>query len=123
MWDFGDPVASERRFRAASRTATAVQAQVLQTQIARALGLQERYDEAEAVLRGILSEDEEVQVRIALERGRLLRSSGDPATAAPHFQWASDAAEAAGLDVLAVDPLHMGALTRDGEEQVSRFTP
>ena len=50
LWDFDDPVASEARFREAARQALSPARQVLLSQVARALGLQQRYDEAHAVL-------------------------------------------------------------------------
>ena len=51
---------------------------MLLTQVARALGLQERYDEGHAVLDDLAVGRPEVATRAALERGRLLRSAGDP---------------------------------------------
>src|SRR5207248_11324942 len=54
-----------------------------------------------------------VRVRIGLERGRLLRSSGEPAVALPLFVAAFDAALAAGEHFLAGDAAHMAALAAD----------
>ena len=45
LWDFNYPTASERRFRETAETTTGRERDVLLTQVARALGLQERYDE------------------------------------------------------------------------------
>lgn len=118
LWDFADPGASEARFRAAMTDAPASDAAVLATQVARALGLQGRYAEALAVLDGIVAADPEVVVRRQLERGRVHRSSGDEATAAALFRAAVDAAEQAGLDALAIDAMHMVALTLAGQDQV-----
>lgn len=117
LWDFEDPVGSEARFRAAADTATGVDRSVLLTQVARALGLHERYDEAHAVLDGIATEDGEVATRVSLERGRLLRSAGDPEQARPHFQAAAARAREAGLEGLHVDALHMVALVAAPAEQ------
>ena len=54
LWDYADPVASEQRFRevmAEARTAGEVAVLVeVQSQIARALCLQRRFDEAHAML-------------------------------------------------------------------------
>jgi tetratricopeptide (TPR) repeat protein len=119
MWNFEDPAASEARFRDALDTATEVERDVLRTQIARALALQERYEEAQGLLDEIDSEDDEVRVRISLEGGRVLRSSGDPAAAAPLFERAVHDADAAGLEALAVDALHMVALIREGDDQIA----
>ena len=118
LWDFDDPAGSEQRFREAAEGAEGADRPVLLTQVARALGLQERYDEGHALLDDLAASDDEVVARIALERGRLLRSSGQPAEALPHFLAAADAARAAGLDVLRVDALHMVALVGDPAEQV-----
>jgi tetratricopeptide (TPR) repeat protein len=118
LWDFDDPAGSEQRFREAAEGAEGADRPVLLTQVARALGLQERYDEGHALLDDLAASDDEVVVRVALERGRLLRSSGQPAEARPHFLAAADAARAGGLDVLRVDALHMVALVADPAEQV-----
>ena len=79
LWDFSDPAGSEQRLRARRRRRRMPRARAeLDTQVARSLGLQERYDEADAVLDGIRSPSEAAAVRIALERGRLRNSGGDP---------------------------------------------
>lgn len=111
LWDFTDAAASEQRLRAAASEQTPAGARAeLQTQVARALGLQERYDEAGALLDGIDVETPEVAVRVALERGRLHNSRGDAAQAVPLFRTAADAAASARLDLLLVDALHMLAI-------------
>ena len=67
LWDFSDPAKSERRLRAAAAVAVDAGARAeLDTQVARSLGLQERYDEADAVLDGIRSPSQAGAVRIAL---------------------------------------------------------
>ena len=124
LWDFDDPAQSERRFREAAAAASGVDAAVLMTQVARALGLQERFDEGHAVLDGVGGSgsgagSDEVRVRVELERGRLLRSAGDPAGAEPYFGAAVASAAAAGLDGLHVDALHMLALVKATSEQVA----
>lgn len=118
FWDFNDPAGSEARLRIALVGASSKDAAVLRTQVARALGLQQHYGEALAVLDGIESVDAEVHVRILLERGRVYRSSGDLEAAAPLFRAAVTAADAAGLHALAVDAMHMVALTLTGREQI-----
>ena len=50
LWDFDDPAGSEQRLRSAADVAEGSQRLVLLTQVARALGLQERYDEGHALL-------------------------------------------------------------------------
>lgn len=117
LWDFDDPAGSEQRFRTAAETAEGTDRLVLLTQVARALGLQERYDEGHAVLDELSVNDPEVATRAALERGRLLRSAGDPEAAGPHFDAAATTAREAGLDALHVDALHMVALVAPAEDQ------
>jgi tetratricopeptide (TPR) repeat protein len=119
LWDFGDPAGSEQRFRALAATADVPDSAILTTQIARALGLQDRFDEGHAVLDAIPDATGELAVRVALERGRLLRSSDDPLAALPHFENAVAEAAHAGLDGLQVDALHMLALVVPPEEQVA----
>jgi tetratricopeptide (TPR) repeat protein len=110
LWDFDDPAGSETRFREACDTAEGTDRLVLLTQVARALGLQERYDEAHAVLDDLAVSDHEVATRVSLERGRLHRSSGAQDESVPHFEAAAASARAAGLESLHVDALHMLAL-------------
>lgn len=76
LWDFDDPTGSEQRFRAEAEAADPEDRLVLMTQVARALGLQEKYDEGHAVLDDLSPTEDEVAVRIVLERGRLFRSAG-----------------------------------------------
>ena len=116
LWDFEDPAGSEQRFRAAASDADGTERAVLLTQVARALGLQDRYDDAHAVLDEVASAahawDSEmtVKARVALERGRLLRSAGRGDESAEHFQDAAALARAGRDDALEVDALHMTAL-------------
>ena len=121
LWDFHDPAGSERRFREAADAATGVPRLVLLTQLARAVGLQERYDEAHLVLEEVAASgaaDPEVATRLALERGRLLRSSGDPAGATPWFDGAAGLARRAELEPLLVDALHMAAIVAPADQQL-----
>ena len=117
LWDFDDPAGSETRLLAASATATPVDRLVLLTQVARAVGLQQRYDEAHQLLDDVLddahADDDEVGTRVLLERGRLTRSAGSPVEAAPLFESAERTAKAAGLQSLRIDALHMRALVAD----------
>ena len=117
LWDFDDPAGSEQRFRAAVDVAEGVDRLVLLTQVARALGLQERYDEGHAILDDLAVGSPEVATRAELERGRLLRSAGEPDAARPHFEAAAETAREAGLEALHVDALHMVALVAPAEDQ------
>ena len=111
LWDFSDAASSEARLRHAAEheTDAAARAEVL-TQVARALGLQERFAEADGVLDALTPDEPAVRVRIALERGRLRNSSGDAAAAVALFRETAAAAASAGLDFLHVDALHMLAI-------------
>ena len=114
LWDYGDPFASEQRFRAALDTASAAQQLELQTQIARTLSLRRRFDEAHLLLDAVqprASTTPAVQVRYLLERGRTFNSSGQREAARSLFDQAFAQAQAAGLDALAVDAAHMVAIT------------
>jgi tetratricopeptide (TPR) repeat protein len=119
LWDFDDPAGSEQRLRAAADIAEGADRLVLLTQVARALGLQERYDEAHALLDDLALNDDEVAARVSLERGRLLRSAGDPEAARPHFDAAERSAAEAGLDVLRIDAMHMQALAADPADRLA----
>ena len=119
LWNFADPAASEARFRASLVGAEGPDRDVLATQVARALGLQERYGEALELLGTIDSARPEVRARVLLERGRVLRSSGDDEAARPVFDAAVAAADEAGLEGLAVDAMHMVALTLAGADQLA----
>lgn len=116
LWDFSDPAASEARLReAADREPDAAARAELQTQVARALGLQERFADAHGVLDAVSIESPAVAARAALERGRLHNSSGDPEGAVPYFLAAVDAASGARLTFLQVDALHMLAIADAGQ--------
>lgn len=116
LWDFSDPAGSEARLRAAAdaETDAATRAE-LETQVARALGLQERFAEGDAMLDAIPADlaarSSSVRARVLLERGRLRDSAGDADAAAALFREAADAASASrDLVFLHVDALHMLAI-------------
>lgn len=114
LWDFADPARSEERFRAALQRAGGDAALVLQTQIARTLGLRRRFDAGHALLDSLAGAlpgaGAEPRVRALLERGRLWRSAGEPARARPLFEQALAQADEARLADLAIDAMHMVAL-------------
>jgi tetratricopeptide (TPR) repeat protein len=114
LWDFDDPAGSELRFRrelaeAPSGTCRAE----LETQLARAVGLQGRMDDASAVLDAVETAGDlepVVRARLLLERGRLRNSAGDRVASVEYFGAALTVAESAGEDFLAVDAAHMLAI-------------
>jgi tetratricopeptide (TPR) repeat protein len=112
LWDFDDPKLSEERFRAAlaDQQYNADEKAELATQLGRAIGLQGRFEEADALLDSIDGEEPTVGVRILLERARLLNSSGHAAMAVPLSEQAAELADHLGEEFLTVDALHMLAL-------------
>jgi tetratricopeptide (TPR) repeat protein len=113
LWNFGDPELSEKRFRdaLADPTYNTDEKAELATQLGRAIGLQGRYEEADALLDSVDGEEEPtVGVRILLERGRVLNSSGHAAMAVPLFEQAAELGDHLGEEFLAVDALHMLAI-------------
>lgn len=113
LWNFEDPELSEQRFRdaMADQKYDADEKAELATQLGRAIGLQGRFEEADALLDSIDGEDEPtIGVRILLERGRVLNSSGHAAMAVPLFEQAAELGDHLGEEFLAVDALHMLAI-------------
>ena len=113
LWDFDNPGLSERRFREAmdDQKYDADERAELATQLGRAIGLQGRFEEADALLDSIDGEDEPtIGIRIILERGRILNSSGHPQMAVPLFEQAAELGDHLGEEFLAVDALHMLAI-------------
>lgn len=112
LWNFDDPAGSETRFRAAASDGSydADERAELTTQLGRAIGLQGRYEEADALLDSIDADEPTVAVRVLLERGRVLNSSGHPEMAVPLFEQAAELADHLGEEFLAVDALHMLAI-------------
>jgi tetratricopeptide (TPR) repeat protein len=117
IWDFDDPAASGERFLEAAEHADEPDRTAWLTQYARALGLQERYDDAHHVLDQLSSDDAQVATYVDLERGRVLNSSGRADEARPLFEAAARAASDAGADALHVDALHMVAIVALPDEQ------
>ena len=118
LWDYDHPAESEADFRRALETldeqADAALRPELMTQIARAQGLQRRFDDAHAMLDAVEAQLDgsppRVRVRYLLERGRVYNSSRQPARAQPYFAGAWELASTAGEDILAIDAAHMLAI-------------
>jgi tetratricopeptide (TPR) repeat protein len=120
LWNFDRPAESEARFRAeAARQAQPLSREALEamTQVARALGLQRRFDEADRVLDTVQAAlaklPARVRVRYLLERGRRDNSSGNARAA---FAWFEQALAASNDDTMPdaefyrIDTLHMLAI-------------
>jgi tetratricopeptide (TPR) repeat protein len=120
LWDFSDPVASERRFDEllAESKDNAERIGAL-TQKARAQGLQLRFDDARATLakaRDALDTNPSLnEAWYWIELGRVENSSGDPKAAKPCFAKALAFTEKEGNEFLAIDAAHMLAIAESGE--------
>lgn len=118
MWNFRDPAASIEIFRAAQKDASPDDQKILETQIARAQGLQGDFDGARQALDAIdrNGASPEVNVRYHLEYGRSICSPAHkPETqtdeakerARDQYDTALELGREAGLDYLVIDILHM----------------
>ena len=124
LWNFSKPDATEAALRDLLPDAEAsddrgAHAELL-TQIARTQGLQRKFDQAnltldaaKALSKGAVGR---ATIRISLERGRILNSSGSPAEAKPHFVEAYEQAVSEQEDALAVDAAHMVAIAAEGDD-------
>ena len=126
FWDFYDLDGSEHRLREQldRETSDSGRAEVL-TQLARVEGLRDDFDACERLLEEaetLAGTSEVAKARIDLERGRMLRSSGDPAAALPLFEAAFARASDDGQDFLSGDALHMCAISVDNLEATEQWT-
>lgn len=124
LWSFADPAASEHRFTEliaglpTGKAHDGDRAEAL-TQVARAQGLQRRFDDAHATLDAAAAivghPQSRALIRLLLERGRLHNSAGDPAGSAIWFQQAWDTARSLNDDALAIDAAHMLGIVEPDE--------
>lgn len=126
LWNFDDLDLTERRFTEQLETEATDEgrAEVL-TQLARVQGLRERFPEGEDLLQQaerLCGSSPVARIRVQLERGRLLRSSGDVAGAFPLFESAYDLAHTTGQEFLQADAAHMAALAAPTREMRSIWT-
>ena len=123
LWNYSKPAETEQKFRT---ILISVQSDsepeyfaALLTQIARCQGLQMNFDEALRTLERaekMITEDMPLpRVRLLLERGRVINSSGSPLDSAPLFLKAWEIARAGFLDDYAVDAAHMLGIVLDPE--------
>src|SRR5216683_2029714 len=128
LWDYDHPDASERRFRELLPLALDSRdfpylTQLL-TQIARAEGLQRKFQDAHKTLDRVekallkADADDKTKVRYLLERGRVFNSSGKRDDARPLFSQALDLAVNSKDDFNAVDAAHMIAIVEPTEKQL-----
>ncbi len=118
LWNYDDPASTETKFReilpAAEASKNPSYHLQLLTQIARAEGLQRKFDDAHSTLDKTESlldaADDRARIRYLLERGRVFNSSDKPAKARPLFRQAWELANSAHEDFYAVDAAHMMAI-------------
>ncbi len=126
LWDYDRPAATEAEFRrllpAARVSGDRDRVAQLLTQVARAQGLQMKFDEAtrtldeaETTLQG---EAGVARVRLLLERGRVLNSSKRRDESKALFREAWELARRVTADAFAVDAAHMLGIVETGEVSV-----
>jgi len=120
VWDFNDLDLSERRFRATlENEETEAGRAALFTQLARIEGLRGDFVAGERLL-AMAEALGGAESWVLIERGRLLRSSGDGPSALPLFEAAFEQARTAADGFLAGDAAHMAALVGDMEAWTAR---
>ena len=126
LWDYDHPDVSEKKFRdilpAALDSRDLSYFSQLLTQIARAEGLQRKFENAHKTLdrvdKAMLKINDRTRIRYLLERGRVYNSSGKPDSAKPLFQEAYDLSALLKEDFYAVDAAHMMAIVEEPEKQM-----
>lgn len=120
LWDYHDLAKSETLFRELLAKEPEHRAEIL-TQIARAQGLQGKFDEAHTTLDEVehLPKDERIKVRCLLERGRVYNSANRHDKARPLFLEAYESAKSIRADFYAIDAAHMMAIVELLEQQIS----
>ncbi len=118
LWNYRDPSETEIKFRETLKE-TSVEKNLsehlqLLTQIARAQGLQRKFEEAHQTLDEVgkqLTEQQNTEhIRYFLERGRVFNSSSNKRNAEVCFRSALDIAKNLNQDGYAVDAIHMLAI-------------
>ena len=130
MWDYQNPDVTEIKFKeilpllknSAEFTYDAGYHAELLSQIARAQGLQGKFDEAHKTLdeaEKLLTEDlKTAKIRYLLERGRIYNSSGFSEKAKPLFFEAWEFGNKNKLDLYAIDAAHMMGIVVPPETQL-----
>ncbi|MBS1517149.1 MAG: hypothetical protein JSS91_03600 [Bacteroidetes bacterium] len=126
LWDYNDPAGTEIKFRElldevknSNDKSAYLQ---LETQIARTLGLQMKFDDAHKLLDEVESELTDdlsaAKIRYLLERGRVFNSSKQKDKSRDLFLKAYEIAKSTGEDFYAVDAAHMMGIIEPGEESL-----
>jgi len=127
LWNYGKPDETEQKFRELLGPKGADMEPgyhlELQTQIARTLGLQQKYAEAHQLLDDVesrMTQDQSVvKIRYLLERGRVYNSSGTKDLALPLFKGAWELGLQEKADFYAVDAAHMVAIAAPQDEKLA----
>jgi len=128
VWDFGDPAGTQLRFESLAREArnrrnATYEAEAI-TQVARCLSLRSDFSGAHATLDAVertpAAGGARVRIRVALERGRTINSSGDAVGALPFFEKAAELARGSGDEYLELDAIHMAAIVAGDAEAEAR---
>ncbi|MGZ3667186.1 MAG: tetratricopeptide repeat protein [Ktedonobacterales bacterium] len=134
LWNYEQPTVSEARFRAilltlerenvARDTSSRSYRAEVETQIARAQGLQGAFAAAHATLDHVADVLDEARtrtrIRYLLERGRIWNSAGEPERAYPLFVQAWELARQDDAErFYAIDAAHMLAIVTPGDEQIA----
>jgi tetratricopeptide (TPR) repeat protein len=121
LWDYSHPDQAETRFREILLQFPEEDPAFLEllTQIARAQGLQRKFEQAHQTLdqaeRRLGEDPSRARIRYLLERGRVFNSSGDAGRAGPFFEQALEMAKRLQEDFYVVDALHMLAIVKPEE--------
>ncbi len=118
LWTIAEPDKGLLKLRTAL-VAYPGSADELHTQIARSLGLQGRFDEAWEEFSTISKVHSSiVEIRMQLEKGRLMNSSGNRNDSMPYFLKALKLAEQEHFDFYAIDAAHMLGIVSEGQESI-----
>jgi tetratricopeptide (TPR) repeat protein len=125
LWDYAHPDQTETKFGEILLRLPEDGPAFLEllTQIARAQGLQRKFEDAHQTLDQVERRLGEVasrpRVRYLLERGRVFNSSGNPQQARPLFEQALDLATRLNEDFYAVDAVHMLAIVAPPKQSLT----
>ena len=124
LWDYSHLDQTEAKFRETLLNISEDDPAFLEllTQIARAQGLQRKFDKAHQTLDQVEKRLGEfasrARVRSLLERGRVHNSSGNPSEAHPFFERALNLAKQISEDFYVVDAIHMLAIVSPPDQSL-----
>jgi tetratricopeptide (TPR) repeat protein len=125
LWDYAKPDETEKKFHEVLTELSEEDPIALEllTQVARAQGLQRKFDEAHKTLDSVEKElsagPSQAKIRYLLERGRVFNSSGNAAQACPLFEQAEEMATLLSEELYAIDAIHMLAIVADTPQNLA----